>query len=133
VWSHDRNIKDEQIDACATAGGVIGVNGIGVFLGGNNVATELLLDHIDYIVQRVGPEHVGIGLDWVYDMESLLVLVKQMAQTYPDATYDQEIQVAQPEQLPQLTEGLLRRGYAEMSIRHILGLNWGRVAQQVWK
>lgn len=132
VWKHDRNIRDEQIDACAATGGVIGVNGIGVFLGANNAATELLLNHIDYIAQRVGCDHVGIGLDWVYDMESLQVLVKQMAQTYPDGSYDQDIQVAQPDQFPQLTEGLLRRGYAERDIRNILGLNWLRVAQQVW-
>jgi hypothetical protein len=39
----------------------------------------------------------GIGLDWVYDMESLMVLVKQMAETYPDGAYNHEIQVAQPE------------------------------------
>jgi membrane dipeptidase len=56
-----------------------------------------------------------------------------MAETYPDGTYDQEIQLAQPDQLPQLTEGLLRRGYAEQDVRNILGLNWVRVAQQVWK
>jgi membrane dipeptidase len=77
--------------------------------------------------------HVSIGLDWVYDMESLLALVRQMAQTYPDAAYDREIQLAKPEQLPQLTEGLLRRGYAKLDVRNILGLNWVRVAQQVWK
>jgi len=133
VWQHDRNIKDDQIDACAATGGVIGVNGIGVFLGANAAGTGLLLNHIDYIAQRVGPAHVGIGLDWVYDMESLMVLVKQMAETYPDGTYNHEIQVAQPEQLPQLTEGLLKLGYAEEDVRNILGLNWLRVARQVWK
>ncbi|MDB6010054.1 MAG: hypothetical protein JWL65_2304 [Gammaproteobacteria bacterium] len=56
-----------------------------------------------------------------------------MAETYPDGTYNHEIQVAQPEQLPQLTEGLLKRGYAEEDVRNILGLNWLRVARQVWK
>jgi membrane dipeptidase len=76
---------------------------------------------------------VGIGLDWVYDMESLMVLVKQMAETYPDGAYDREIAVAQPEQLPQITEGLMQRGYADADIRNILGLNWLRVAEQVWK
>jgi membrane dipeptidase len=93
----------------------------------------MLLKHIDYIVQRVGAAHVGIGLDWVYDMESLMVLVKQMAQTYPDGAYDRKIAVAQPEQLPQLTEGLLKRGYGEEDVRNILGMNWVRVARQVWK
>jgi membrane dipeptidase len=133
VWKHERNIQDDQIDSCAATGGVIGVNGIGVFLGANDASTGLLLDHIDYIAQRVGPAHVGIGLDWVYDMESLMVLVKQMAETYPDGAYNREIQVAQPEQLPQLTDGLLKRGYGEDDVRGILGMNWLRVARQVWK
>jgi membrane dipeptidase len=62
-----------------------------------------------------------------------MALVKQMAHTYPDGAYNQEIQVAQPEQLPQLTEGLLKRGYADDDVRNILGLNWLRVARQVWK
>jgi membrane dipeptidase len=133
LWKHERNITDDQIDACAATGGVIGVNGIGVFLGSNDAATDLLLNHIDYLVQRVGPAHVGIGLDWVYDMESLMALVNQLGHTYPDGAYDCDIQVAQPEQLPEITEGLLQRGYAEVDIRGILGLNWLRAARQVWK
>ena len=133
VWKHDRNIQDDQIQACARTGGVIGVNGIGLFLADNDASTRQLLNHIDYIVQLVGPAHVGIGLDWVYDMESLMVLVRQMAATYPDGAYDRKIQVAQPEQLPELTDGLLKRGYTEQDIRNILGLNWVRVARQVWK
>jgi membrane dipeptidase len=76
---------------------------------------------------------VGIGLDWVYDMESLMALVNQLGDTYPDGAYDCDIQVAQPEQLPEITEGLLQRGYAEVDIRGVLGLNWLRVARQVWK
>jgi membrane dipeptidase len=43
------------------------------------------------------------------------------------------IQVLQPEQLPEATEGLLKRGYPEDDIRGVLGLNWLRVARQVWK
>jgi microsomal dipeptidase-like Zn-dependent dipeptidase len=39
VWQHERNIKDDQIDSCAATGGVIGVNGIGVFLGANGAST----------------------------------------------------------------------------------------------
>ena len=133
LWDHPRNIADVQIDACAKTGGVIGVNGIGVFLGPNDASTERLLGQIDYIAQRVGAAHVGIGLDWVFDMESLLVEVKKSAETYPGGGYDLDIKVAQPEQLPELTEGLLKRGYSEADIRGILGLNWIRVARQVWR
>jgi membrane dipeptidase len=133
LWDHPRNITDDQIDACARTGGVIGVNGIGVFLAENDASTEQLLRQVDYMVQRIGPEHVGIGLDWVYDMESLMANVRQAPSRYPDGSYARDIDVAQPEQLPEITEGLLKRGYAEADIRGILGLNWLRLARQVWK
>lgn len=133
LWNHERNIADDQIDACARSGGVIGVNGIGVFLSENDASTDLLLRQIDYIAQRVGARHIGIGLDWVFDMDSLMSTVRKAGQTYPDRTYEMDIKIAQPEQLPEITEGLLKRGYSEVDIRGVLGENWLRVARDVWK
>lgn len=62
---HARNISDEQIKACAKTGGVVGINGIGDFLGGTS--SELIVENIEYVMNLVGPEHVGIGLDYVVD------------------------------------------------------------------
>src|SRR5437899_4868586 len=62
---HRRNIDDEQIAACARTDGVIGVNGIGLFLGGD-IETDSLLRHIDYLAAKVGPRHVGLGLDYSF-------------------------------------------------------------------
>lgn len=135
LWDHPRNITDDQIDACAASGGVIGINGIGVFLAQNDASTELLLDQIEYIAGRAGPRHVGLGLDWVYDLQSLLLgVVKESGQAYPDKGYaNLQMNIAQPEQLPEITEGLLKRGWKEEDVRGVLGLNWLRVARQVWK
>ena len=36
-------------------------------------------------------------------------------------------------QLPELTDLMLRRGYAEDDVRGILGGNWLRVCSEVWK
>jgi membrane dipeptidase len=36
-------------------------------------------------------------------------------------------------QLPELTAGLLDRGYSERDVRGILGGNFLRVASQVWR
>jgi membrane dipeptidase len=38
-----------------------------------------------------------------------------------------------PEQAPRLTQALLDRGYSEADIRGILGGNFLRVAETVWK
>ncbi len=130
---HERNIGDDQAKACAGTGGVIGVNGIGIFLGDNDTSTETLFRHLDYWVQLVGPGHVGIGLDFVSDMEALISFVRARAAKYPEGqNYEVSIDVVDPEQIPELTEEMLKHGYDETDARNILGGNWLRVARQVW-
>lgn len=45
IWDHPRNIPDELMRACADRGGVIGINGIGPFLGDNDVRAETFAAH----------------------------------------------------------------------------------------
>ena len=133
---HGRNITDEQIDACAATGGVIGVNGLSPFLGDPDASTEAMLRHIDYLVQRVGPEHVGIGIDYSYEAVTDDVPADgDPAYWWPeDAGYDFEtIRFAGPEQFPEITAGLLAKGYPEADIRGILGGNFARVAMATWQ
>ncbi len=123
LWDTYRNIRDDQIKACAKSGGVIGINGCGTFLGDNVTDTETILRNLDYLAELVGPQHVGIGLDHVSDPMALAVY---MGASWGDTNF------ADPEQLPEITEGLIKRGYPEADIRGILGENWLRLAQQVW-
>ena len=58
-----------MIDACAGLDGVIGVNGIGAFLPGGEAEAEAMVRVIDYLAERVGIRHIGIGLDYVYDID----------------------------------------------------------------
>lgn len=130
---HERNIPDDLIDACARSGGVVGVNGVNIFLG-SRVTPEAFFRHIDYMVQRVGPDHVGIGLDYVSEPRTLIELVKASASKYPEnQSYEAEIEFAAPTLLPKLTEYMLGRGYNAGDIAKILGGNWLRVAEAVWK
>lgn len=65
VYPSPRGIGDAQIDAIAETGGVMGVIFSPRFLSGKRKATtHLIADHIDYIVQRVGVDHVGFGSDY---------------------------------------------------------------------
>ena len=68
LCDHERNIKDDQALACAAGGGVVGVNGIGIFLGEDDIRTPALIQHIQYYVDLLGIEHVGIGLDYFCKM-----------------------------------------------------------------
>jgi membrane dipeptidase len=134
LYDHPRNIKDDVIRACAATGGVVGLNGIGIFLGKNDNSTETFVRHIDYVVQLVGAEHVGLGLDYVFDAGELDEYLAKMAHTFPKGMgYDAGMKMVEPERIPAVVESLLKLGYPEDAIRGILGANHLRVARQVWR
>jgi len=85
-------------------------------------------------VQTVGPEHVGLGLDYVFDSAELDEYVTKMRHTFPPGFgYDAGIRMVRPEQLPAIVDALLQRGYGDEAVRGILGGNWLRVARRCWR
>ncbi len=135
VYHHSRNIGDDQIKGCATTGGIIGINGVGSFLGKNVGTIETMFRHIDHIVETVGSEHVGLALDYVADQEASSPTSLNVGKDDdPDHEVPwTEINYVQPEMLPRLTETMLQHGYVDADVRGILGDNWLRLARQVWK
>ena len=132
---HPRNIRDDQIKACAQKGGVIGINGIGHFFGPGGPSTANFVRHIDYMAQLVGPQHVGIGLDFVYYPDQMYRLFMTNPERFPEgySTNPEAWTYFPPEGLPEVTDSLLKRDYSEEDIRGILGQNFLRVARQVWR
>ena len=61
-----RNLKDEQIKAIAEKDGVIGVNVIPRFVDKKKPTLDRMIDHIEYIMNLAGYQHVGLGFDFVY-------------------------------------------------------------------
>jgi membrane dipeptidase len=135
LCDHERNIWDDQIKACAATGGVIGVTGVGLFLGPSGPTVEHLVEHIDYMVDLVGPEHVGFGMDYMLEPEEPVARPFMYNREYwPERWYpDREVGFVPPEAAPRLTQALLDRRYSEQDIRGILGGNFLRIAQVVWK
>lgn len=135
LHEHERNIPDDLMAACAATGGVVGINGIGLFLGpGNRADAELIVRHIDHAVERIGVPHVGISLDYVFDDAELAAYIAANPDKFPPHLgYGAGMAMAGPERFPEITEGLLRLGYDDASVMAILGGNWRRVAEAVWK
>ena len=131
LHEHARNISDEQIKACAQTGGVVGINGIGDFLGGTS--SELLVQNIEYVMNLVGPQHVGIGLDYVVDKQELIDYITGHPDVFPLEKFEDFLSFVEPKQIPEFTELLYKKGYSEQVISGILGGNFLRVAEQVWK
>lgn len=64
-----RNLTDRQLDRIAETGGMVGLNFATFFLredgrGSPDVPWEVMLRHLDYLIGRLGEDHVGFGSDF---------------------------------------------------------------------
>ena len=133
IHAHARNIGDDLIRECAAQGGVVGINGLRAFLGlpGTDLV-DAIVRHIDHAVQLVGPAHVGIALDHVYDQQELLEYLRTMAHSFPEGLAG-GIEMIAPEQLLDIVVALFARGYAEADVGMLLGGSWQRIAEINWR
>jgi microsomal dipeptidase-like Zn-dependent dipeptidase/gamma-glutamyl-gamma-aminobutyrate hydrolase PuuD len=112
LCNHPRNLSDSLIRAIAFRGGVVQICLYPGFIKKNGKASyKDAVDHIDYVVQLVGIDHVGIGSDF------------DGGESLPDLKAVNEI--------PKITIELLRRGYSEEDIAKIWGANLLRVMETV--
>ncbi|AMQ18594.1 dipeptidase [Thermococcus peptonophilus] len=61
-----RNLTDEQLKAIAERDGVVGAVAIPSFVDREKPTIEKYVEHIAYMVDLIGHEHVGLGFDFVY-------------------------------------------------------------------
>lgn len=134
VAPHPRNIEDDFIRRCARKGGVIGLNGFGLFLGTQANLVEALLRQARHVIDLVGPEHVGLGLDYVFDQDEIKELVRANPTLFPPLVGgESDVPMIAPEAMEEIAEGLARDNLTQAQIRGVLGENWLRVAHQVWR
>lgn len=113
---HARNLTDDQLRAVADSGGIVGLNFGAYFLrpdGELNTATpiEVMLDHLDHMIDVMGEAHVGLGSDF-------------------DGIHGAPI--ADAAELPRLIEAMQARGYSQTRITRLAGDNWLRVLEATW-
>lgn len=128
---HIRTLQDEQIIAIAQSGGVVGINGLGLLLGADIRLAEKFVDHVDYIAQLVGVDHIACGLDYLYFSDQFAAFMKNQSVTHPQAyaqlTKGVDAAMLAPEQLIEVVDVLLQRDYSTQAIKGILGENMLRV------
>jgi len=134
LCDHPRNISDNAIRACARTGGVVGVNGIGPMVGSEPVGATTLVDHVCYIADLVGPQHVALGLDYGFGpAEDMMPAGGNREQYIPAALFPEGFTMLKPEQTGEFADELHRRGWSEADLGAFLGGNLRRVAQATWK
>jgi len=86
------------------------------------------------MLDLVGSEHVGLGLDYIFDTSELAAEIAAHPDKFPaHLGYSPDIAMMAPEQLPELAQELSRRGVDDESLARIFGGNWMRVARAVWR
>jgi membrane dipeptidase len=113
-----RNLTDRQLDAIKETDGMVGLNFAAGFLrpdGKDEVDTplDIMVEHIDYLVERLGIDRVGLGSD--FDGATMFNDMKDVSK------------------LPNLIAALRKGGYDDGSLRKITHENWLRVLKKTWK
>lgn len=135
IQDHPRNIDDEQIKACAETDGVIGICGISHFLGNGDVRAANLIEHINYVADLVGPQHVGLGLDYVFNQQHDDLPANLNHDDWWPQGFGYQLSswdITPPEELLLVADELQRNGYHEHDIAGIMGENFLRVAEATW-
>ena len=135
VYDHPRNIPDDLILACARRGGVIGINGIGIFLGENDASPETFIRHVEYVLDLVGDEHVGIGTDYCFDQAEVAQALAAQPEAFPESLFPRGVgmRMLSPWDLSRVARLLADRGHSEQTLRRLFGGNHLRVANEVWR
>jgi len=143
-----RNTTDETIKALAEKGGVIGLCAWAPLLSldqsKKRATVNMFLDHIDHVAELVGVDHIGIstdtnwrGLDEGWCSRTMMYWRRDRPDVYG---YDKPLNLYPPppvglerqSKFPNITKGLVARGYSDQEILKIWGENWLRVFKQVW-
>jgi membrane dipeptidase len=133
-----RNIRDDQIKAVAAKRGLVGITGFPAFVKRDRQPTlGDFVDHIDYVVQLVGIDHVGLGLEYYgqdtpAEYADAVRLGRWRPEDVPPPPHIFPTGIEDATGFPNLTAELLARGYAEADVLRVLGGNWLRVFNEVW-
>lgn len=127
--------SDEQIHALAEKDGVFGVSAIPNQLSkAKRQGIHDLLNHVDYVVKLVEVEHVAIGLDICFDDHVAFhrtLIRKLMRGTGQQLNAEYMEGIESPEEWPNITRGLVSRGYSDQEIEKITGGNALKIIERV--
>jgi membrane dipeptidase len=123
---HHRNLTDEQLRGIAAGGGVICVNFLAGFLSEDARAATVdhLVDHIEHIAGVAGIDHVGLGPDFMREINKDLTPPCCEGISYSGIDSNAAIPGLEgPRGLPMVTEALVKHGFSEEEIIKVLGAN----------
>lgn len=135
---HPRNKSDEELRFIAGHGGFVGVTMFPPFLRrGIESTVDDYVEAMDYVIDLVGEDRVGIGTDFTQGHERAF-----FDWITHDKGYARKLtefgEIVNPDgirtigEFGNLTAAMLRAGWSETKVRKVLGENWLRVLGEVW-
>jgi membrane dipeptidase len=119
------DLEDEQIQALAATGGLLGVHFYTTYLG-PSPGPEDVVRQIEYIAEIAGIDHVALGADFFPTEGAWRDL--QVAQ----GTTELEWAIPDMSEMPRITECMVERGFSALDVQKVLGKNFLRVCEQVF-
>lgn len=139
---HIRSKPDDVLRAIVDSGGYAGICCIPRYLRKSG-DIGVLLDHVEHVARKFGPEHVAIGTDVAYTSQSMAAERKKIPRTGKKraefrSLWPKDDYVTKPDATqsiawtnwPLFTVGLVQRGFSDDDIRKIIGGNVLRVAKE---
>lgn len=129
LCNEKRNLTDEQIKAIGEKGGLIGINAYNAFVSTDpkERTVDKLADHIDYMVNLIGIDKVGLGFDFFEYLESdtMKNLVK--------GEYEETKGIEDISKTRNLITTLEKRGYIKSDIEKISYKNFISLMEKIMK
>lgn len=146
LTDNPRNTTDKLIEAIAKTGGVVGLTCVSdLHVRTRNDANvphspqaglDKYLDQFDHLKKLVGVNHIGIAPDFMtgrVDLDAMgLDRERWPADLYSEWPWQMVKGFETIVELPNVTQGLLNRGWSAADVRKVLGENWLRVYEKAW-
>ena len=137
--NHPRNRTDEELQSIVEKGGFVGATFFPPLLPkGSDSTISDLLSVIQYLVDLLGEDKIGIGTDFTQDyQEDFFDTISH------DKGYARKLvefgSTESPKELkrigdfPNLTTAMLKEGWPSERITNIMGNNWFNFYKKIWK
>lgn len=131
LCAHDRNLDDLQLKAIADSGGIVGVNSFRSFVHESRSKQNIdgLVEHIKYIADLIGTDHVAFGFDFCDFIDDTTM----SSFNDPTAITPGIDGLNDVSQVNQLITALNNAGFSKNEIEKIAYKNYARVIKAVLK
>ncbi|MFT7453476.1 MAG: membrane dipeptidase [Saprospiraceae bacterium] len=135
---HPRNKSDEELKFIADRNGFIGITMFAPFLKkGIDSTVDDYVEAIDYVIDLVGEDCVGIGTDFTqgHDQTFFDMLTHDKGYARRLTNFGKIVNplgIRTLGEFPNLTATMLKHDWSEQKIRKVMGENWINVLKDVW-